>query len=68
MAVDSSEDLRDKEESSLHHLLVASRLAVGAVSHEIRNVCGAIAVVCANLSRHSELASLKPRCRVKPIF
>ena len=56
MAVDSSEDLRDKEESSLHHLLVASRLAVGAVSHEIRNVCGAIAVVCANLSRHSELA------------
>ena len=56
MLVDSSEDLRDKEESSLHHLLVASRLAVGAVSHEIRNVCGAIAVVHENLSRHSELA------------
>ena len=33
MLVDSSEDLRDKEESSLHHLMVASRLAVGAVSH-----------------------------------
>ena len=29
MLVDSSEDLRDKEESSLHHLMVASRLAVG---------------------------------------
>jgi PAS domain S-box-containing protein len=56
MLVDSSEDLRDKEESSLHHLMVASRLAVGAVSHEIRNVCGAISVVYENLSRHRELA------------
>jgi len=56
MLVDSSEDLRDKEESSLHHLIVASRLAVGAVSHEIRNVCGAISVVYENLSRHGELA------------
>ena len=57
MLVDSSEDLRDKEESSLHHLMVASRLAVGAVSHEIRNVCGAISVVYENLSRHRELAA-----------
>jgi PAS domain S-box-containing protein len=56
MLVDSSEDLRDKEESSFHHLLVASRLAVGAVSHEIRNLCGAISVVYENLSRHGELA------------
>jgi C4-dicarboxylate-specific signal transduction histidine kinase len=56
MLVDGSEDLRDKEESSLHHLMVASRLAIGAVSHEIRNVCGAISVVYQNLSRHRELA------------
>ena len=56
MLVDGSEDLRDKEESSLHHLMVASRLAVGAVSHEIRNVCGAISVVYENLSRQHELA------------
>ena len=56
MLVDSSEDLRDKEESSLHRLIVASRLAVGAVSHEIRNACGAISVVYENLSRHGELA------------
>jgi hypothetical protein len=52
----SSEDLHDKEEASLHHLLVASRLAVGAVSHEIRNVCGAISVVYENLSGKGELA------------
>jgi PAS domain S-box-containing protein len=57
MLVDSSEDLRDKEESSLHHLMVASRLAVGAVSHEIRNVCGTISVVYENLARHRELAA-----------
>ena len=56
MLVDSSENLRDKEESSLHHLMVASRLAVGAVSHEIRNVCGAISVVYENLSRYGALA------------
>jgi PAS domain S-box-containing protein len=55
MLVDSSEDLRDKEESSFHDLLVASRLAVGAVSHEIRNVCGAISVVYENLSRGPQL-------------
>jgi PAS domain S-box-containing protein len=54
--VDSSEELRDKEESSFHHLMEASRLAVGAVSHEIRNVCGAISVVYENLSRHGRLA------------
>jgi two-component system sensor kinase FixL len=52
---DGSEDLRDKEEASLHHLMVASRLAVGAVSHEIRNVCGAISVVYENLSRQHGL-------------
>jgi PAS domain S-box-containing protein len=56
MLVDSSEDLRDKEESSFHYLLVASRLAVGVVSHEIRNVCGAISVAYENLSRHAGLA------------
>jgi two-component system, LuxR family, sensor kinase FixL len=55
MLVDSSEELRDKEESSFHYLLVASRLAVGVVSHEIRNLCGAISVVYENLSRNGEL-------------
>jgi len=56
MLVDSSEDLREREEFSLHQLLAGSRLVVGAVSHEIRNVCGAISVVYANLSRNESLA------------
>jgi two-component system sensor kinase FixL len=59
MVVDSSEDLRTREEFSLHQLLAASRILVGAVSHEVRNVCGAIAVVHQNLSRSGALAQNK---------
>jgi two-component system sensor kinase FixL len=51
MVVDVSEDLRSREESSLHQLLAGSRILVGAVSHEIRNVCGAIAMAHTNLAR-----------------
>jgi two-component system, LuxR family, sensor kinase FixL len=59
MVVDTSEDLRTREEFSLHQLLAASRILVGAVSHEVRNVCGAIAVVHENLSRSGALAQNK---------
>lgn len=48
---DNSEDLRDQQESSLESLLRSTRVLVGSVSHEIRNVCAAIAVVHANLAR-----------------
>ena len=56
MLVDVSEDLRDREEFSLHQLMAGSRMVVSAVSHEIRNLCGAISVVHANLSRDLGLA------------
>src|ERR1700683_418534 len=59
MVVDTSEDLRNREEFSLHQLLAASRILVGAVSHEVRNVCGAIAVVHESLARNSALANNK---------
>lgn len=59
MVVDTSEDLRSREESSLHQLLSGSRILVGAVSHEIRNVCGAIALVHENLGRGGVLARNK---------
>jgi two-component system sensor kinase FixL len=51
MVVDASEDLRSREELSLNQLLAGSRILVGAVSHEIRNVAGAIAMAHANLSK-----------------
>jgi len=59
MVTDGSEDLRNREELSLHQLLAGSRILVGAVSHEIRNVCGAIAMAHANLARRGELAGNK---------
>jgi two-component system, LuxR family, sensor kinase FixL len=59
MVVDSSEDLRSREEFNLHQLMAGSRILVGAVSHEIRNVCGAIAVVHQNLARSGALAQNK---------
>jgi len=51
MVVDTSEELRTREEGSLNQLLAGSRILVAAVSHEIRNVCGAIAIAHANLAR-----------------
>jgi len=59
MVVDTSEDLRNREELSLNQLLAGSRILVGAVSHEIRNVCGAIAMAHANLSRNQNLTGSK---------
>jgi two-component system sensor kinase FixL len=59
MVVDSSEDLRSREELSLHQLLAGSRILVGAVSHEVRNVCGAIAVVHQNLARSEAVSHNK---------
>ncbi len=55
LLVDSSEHLREREEASLQQLLAGSRILVAAVSHEVRNVCGAIGVMHANLARNREL-------------
>jgi two-component system, LuxR family, sensor kinase FixL len=59
MVLDASEELRTHEVSGLHQLLAGSRIAIGAVSHEIRNICGAIATVHQNLSRGGSLAGNK---------
>ncbi|HEY6254097.1 MAG TPA: ATP-binding protein [Candidatus Angelobacter sp.] len=48
--VDLSEDIRDREQLNLDHLLKSARIVMGAVSHEIRNLCGAISVVYKNLT------------------
>ncbi|MCZ2149871.1 MAG: PAS domain-containing sensor histidine kinase [Bryobacterales bacterium] len=51
IAVDSSEEAREREEQNLKQLLDNNRIVAAAVSHEIRNVCSAIALVYANLRR-----------------
>jgi two-component system sensor kinase FixL len=53
--VDLSEDLRDREDLSLNHLLKNTRILMGAMSHEIRNLCGAVSAVWRNLARLDSL-------------
>jgi PAS domain S-box-containing protein len=59
LLVDSSEHLRVHEETSLQQLLTGSRILVAAVSHEVRNVCGAIGVMHENLARDGALTGNK---------
>ena len=56
LVIDDSEHFREREEANLQQLLVGSRILVAAVSHEVRNVCGAIGMVHENLARHGALA------------
>jgi PAS domain S-box-containing protein len=56
MVLDASEEFRTHEVSGLHQLLAGSRIAIGAVSHEIRNISGAVAAVHQNLAREGVLA------------
>ena len=49
--VDLSEELRDREELSLDHLLKNTKILMSAVAHEIRNLSGAVLMVHKNLSR-----------------
>ena len=59
LVVDASEEMRDREETSLQQLMAGSRILVGAVSHEVRNVCGAIGVIYENLARNGGLRGNK---------
>lgn len=54
IAVDSSEEVRNREEQSLQQLSMNSRLVMAAVLHEVRNLCSAISIVCSNLSEREE--------------
>jgi two-component system, LuxR family, sensor kinase FixL len=56
MVVDASDELREREEAGLHQLLAGSRILVVAVTHEIRNICGAIGLVHENLARRGALS------------
>ena len=49
IVVDSSEEMREREEQSFRQLSEGTRIAASAVFHEVRNLCGAISVISANL-------------------
>lgn len=55
IVVDMSEEIRDRERENFQHLLDYNRLLASAVSHEIRNLCAAISVVCSNLNARTEI-------------
>jgi two-component system sensor kinase FixL len=53
IVVDSSDEMREREEEGLRQLSAHSRITAAAVSHEVRNLCGAISLVYSNLAdRH----------------
>lgn len=56
VVLDASDELRDRQEYSLQQLLAGSKIAVSAMFHEIRNVCGAIGVVHTKLARDERLS------------
>jgi len=49
IVVDSSEEMRDREEQNFRRLLRASRIATTALAHESRNLSSAISLLCAHL-------------------
>src|SRR5260370_39155842 len=49
IVVDSSEEMRDREEQNLRLLHKSNRIMAAAVSHELRTLCGAISLVSSNL-------------------
>jgi PAS domain S-box-containing protein len=55
IVVDLSEDLRSREQLGLDQLLKNARVLMSAVSHEIRNLCGAALVVHRNLAQVASL-------------
>jgi two-component system, LuxR family, sensor kinase FixL len=54
--VDSSEEMRDREEQNLRLLQKSNRITAAAVSHELRNLCGAISLVCSQVEAKHGLA------------
>jgi len=55
--VDMSEEVRDRERENFRQFVDHHRLLAGAVSHEIRNLCSATSVVCANLAKSQDLSA-----------
>lgn len=56
IVVDVSNEVREREHAQFEALVHHNRVLTGAVSHEIRNLCSAIAVASSNLARSVPLA------------
>jgi len=49
--------MRDREEQNLKQLMKYNRIAASGVSHEVRNLCGAISLLSSNLREKHSLAA-----------
>src|SRR5260370_28955901 len=49
IVVDSSEEMRDREEQNLRLLHKSNRITAAAVSHELRTLCGAISLISSRM-------------------
>ncbi len=64
IAVDISDEMREREEQNLRLLADQNRIIAGAVSHEVRNICGAISMAVSKLrgaetpDRQKEISAL----------
>ena len=59
IVVDSSEEMREREEQSLRQLSTGSRILASAVLHEVRNLCGAFSVIYSNLKQRGEACRIE---------
>ncbi len=55
IVVDSSEEMRAREEEGLRQLLTGNRIMATALSHEVRNFCGVFERLCESLNRSHSL-------------
>jgi signal transduction histidine kinase len=53
--VDSSDEMRDREEQNLRQLKKSNRITAAAVSHELRNLCGAISLLCTHFKGRPDI-------------
>ncbi|QHS53421.1 sensor histidine kinase [Edaphobacter sp. 12200R-103] len=53
IVVDTSDEVREREQAQFEQIVHHDRILAGAVSHEIRNLCSAIFVVASNMERSS---------------
>jgi C4-dicarboxylate-specific signal transduction histidine kinase len=56
IVVDTSEEMREREEQNLQELHKSNRITAAAVSHELRNLSGAVSLVCLQLQERHPLA------------
>jgi signal transduction histidine kinase len=56
IVVDTSEEMREREEQNLQELNKSNRITAAAVSHELRNLSGAVTLVCLQLQERHPLA------------